>query len=98
MDAMHERARSKHWARRALGRQQYSESAQHGWWGCLDGENTYSIEGEGKGRTVEDVLEDNEEWIGELHMLQELRVRSGEAKISDREAHLGESSKESSQR
>lgn len=101
--AMHERHRYHEYSNRVWGKG-VVEKEESGWKGCIslsktednmEGQEGTDAVGEkkkdkGKGRDVEDVLEDNDRLIEELQCWQYLRLRRGsETWIPDREKLVG---------
>ncbi|OCF35465.1 hypothetical protein I316_03017 [Kwoniella heveanensis BCC8398] len=84
LEGMHERARHREWAGRALRRSKLAEEG--GYYGMLDAEND-------KGKikeTIDSLLANNNLMIAELHAWQDLRLRKGVSIVTERENQLAE--------
>ncbi|OCF54114.1 hypothetical protein L486_08308 [Kwoniella mangroviensis CBS 10435] len=82
LEGMHERARHREWARRALRR---SKNIDEGGY-CGNLETNKGKEKE----TIDDVLTENGELIEELQTWQEVRTRKGVFAVTEREQHVAE--------
>ncbi|WVQ70062.1 uncharacterized protein L199_008286 [Kwoniella botswanensis] len=82
LEGMHERARHRQWARRALRRSKNIDEG--GYYGNLE-----TNKGKEK-ETVDDVLAENSELIEELQTWQEVRIRKGVSAVTEREQHVAE--------
>ncbi|WWD01374.1 hypothetical protein V866_008317 [Kwoniella sp. B9012] len=82
LEGMHERARHREWARRALRRSKNIDEG--GYYGNLE-----TNKGKEK-ETIDDVLAENIELIEELQTWQEVRIRKGASAVTEREQHVAE--------
>lgn len=86
LEAMHQKARYREWNKRVNQRTE----AKASWQGIYDVPEGASSLDKGKAKEVDNVLADNAALLAELHGWQEVRIRRGQAAVTERESQIGE--------